>query len=132
LIKFFSKIYSHFLPKISSNSKISSPNFFFFFKIHKIPNSLIFSLTGRFLGVSGLFQVPGEVNGQLLGMSIALTTSFQTTPDGTMQVNVVNCTTVIQQSQFVLSPEGPLSTIVKTFEARFCGDLRICSKNFAN
>jgi hypothetical protein len=52
-------------------------------------------------------------------MSVALTTAFQATPDGTMQVNVVNCTTVIQQSNFVLSPEGPLSTIVKTFEVGF-------------
>lgn len=36
-----------------------------------------------------------------------------------MSVNVVNCTTFIQQSNFVLSPEGPLSTIVKTFEVGY-------------
>ncbi|KAI6175334.1 LBP / BPI / CETP family protein [Aphelenchoides bicaudatus] len=80
--------------------------------------NMAISLAGRFLGVAGLLQVSGGVSGQLLGMSVGLTTSFQATPDGTMQVTVVNCTTVIQQSNFVLSPEGPLSTIVKTFEVQ--------------
>lgn len=60
--------------------------------------------------------MPGKVRGQLLGMSVALSTSFRATADGLMAVNVVNCSTVIQQSQFVLDPEGPLSTVVKTFE----------------
>jgi hypothetical protein len=82
------------------------------------PQGLTFSLTGRFLGVSGLFEVPGGVSGQLVGMSLSLTTSFRAAPDGTMTVNVVNCSTVIQQSNFVLAPEGPLSTLVKTFEVR--------------
>jgi hypothetical protein len=101
-------------PPSISRIAFSAPSFITF----AIENTAI-SLTGRFLGVSGPFQVPGEVNGQMLGMSVSLTTSFQATPDGTMAVNVVNCSTVIQQSNFVLSPEGPLSTIVKTFELGF-------------
>jgi hypothetical protein len=87
---------------------------FFDYKI-----SIFLRLNGRFLGVSGPFEVPGEVNGQLLGMSVSLTTSFQATQDGTMSVNVANCSTFIQQSNFVLNPEGPLSALVKAFEVDF-------------
>ncbi|KAI1715687.1 bactericidal permeability-increasing protein [Ditylenchus destructor] len=75
------------------------------------------TLAGRFLGVSGPFQVAGRVNGQLTGLRIGLTTSFRTTPhDGLMAVNVVNCSTSLQQSHFNLDPEGPLSAVVKAFE----------------
>ncbi|KAI6218366.1 LBP / BPI / CETP family protein [Aphelenchoides fujianensis] len=100
-------------PPERSRIEFASPSFITF----AIENTAI-SLTGRFLGVSGPFQVPGTVNGQMSGMSVALTTAFRATPDGTMAVNVVNCSTVILQSNFILSPEGPLSAILKTFEVQ--------------
>ncbi|KAI6181005.1 LBP / BPI / CETP family protein [Aphelenchoides besseyi] len=100
-------------PPSHSKIEFAAPSFITF----AIENMAI-SLAGRFLGVSdsGLFSVPGQMNAQLSGMSVSLTTSFRVTPDGTMAVNVINCTTLIQQSNFVLSPEGPLSTLVKAFE----------------
>ncbi|CAD5219466.1 unnamed protein product [Bursaphelenchus okinawaensis] len=104
-----------FQPPSASFIKFSAPSFITF----AIENTAI-SLAGRFLGVAGagVFQVPGQVSGHMSGMSVSLTTSFRATQDGLMAVNVVNCSTVIQQSNFVLQPEGPLSTIVKTFEAQ--------------
>ena len=74
------------------------------------------SLGGRFLGVSGVFQVPGYVHGDLIGMSMTIVASFRATPEGLMEVRVVNCSTVINQILFNLEPEGPLGPIVKTFE----------------
>lgn len=76
-------------------------------------------LGGRFLGVSGVFQVPGYVHGQLNGMSMTLVVSFKALPDGLMAVQVINCSTVVSQIQFNLEPEGPLGPIVKTFEVCF-------------
>ncbi|CAD5226214.1 unnamed protein product [Bursaphelenchus xylophilus] len=104
-----------FQPPQASRINFAAPSFIIF----SIENTAI-SLAGRFLGVAGagVFQVPGQVSGHMSGMSVSLTTSFRATPDGLMSVNVVNCSTVIQQSNFVLNPEGPLSTIVKTFEAQ--------------
>ncbi|TMS39191.1 hypothetical protein L596_005756 [Steinernema carpocapsae] len=86
--------------------------------------NLDISLKGRFLGTTPLFTVPGVVHGDVRQMTIALTTSFRTTPEGHMAVNVVNCTTIIGYSQFTLSPEGPLSTIVKTFEVQINEGIR--------
>uniref|UniRef100_A0A1I8AFI1 BPI2 domain-containing protein n=1 Tax=Steinernema glaseri TaxID=37863 RepID=A0A1I8AFI1_9BILA len=104
--------------------------------------NLDITLTGRFLGTTPLFTVPGIVHGDIRQMTIALTTNFHTTQEGLMAVNVVNCSTVIGYSQFTLNPEGPLSAIVKTFElqineiirqripALFCNSLReIIEKN---
>uniref|UniRef100_A0A914CDS3 Lipid-binding serum glycoprotein C-terminal domain-containing protein n=2 Tax=Acrobeloides nanus TaxID=290746 RepID=A0A914CDS3_9BILA len=76
------------------------------------------SLAGRFLGSAGVFQVPGYVHGDLNGMSVSMVVSFKATQDGLMAVNVLNCSTIIYQSQFYLEPEGPLGPVVKTFEAQ--------------
>ncbi|KAE9553522.1 hypothetical protein FO519_003271 [Halicephalobus sp. NKZ332] len=82
------------------------------------------SLGGRFLGVSGVFQIPGYVHGDLIGMSMTIVVSFKATPDGLMAVQVVNCSTVISQIQFNLEPEGPLGPVVKTFESHINDAIR--------
>uniref|UniRef100_A0AC34Q3I8 Uncharacterized protein n=1 Tax=Panagrolaimus sp. JU765 TaxID=591449 RepID=A0AC34Q3I8_9BILA len=82
------------------------------------------NLGGRFLGVSGVFQVPGYVHGSLRGMSMTIVASFKATPEGLMSVQVVNCSTVIAEIQFTLEPEGPLGPVVKTFEAQINDAIR--------
>ncbi|KAK0399766.1 hypothetical protein QR680_003204 [Steinernema hermaphroditum] len=104
--------------------------------------NLDITLTGRFLGTTALFTVPGIVHGDIRQMTLALTTNFHATQEGLMAVNVVNCSTVIGYSQFTLNPEGPLSAVVKSFELQindiirqripnlFCNSLRqIIEKN---
>lgn len=73
-------------------------------------------MSGRFLGVSGPFQIPGAVFGDITGLDISIQTAFRATNEGYMAVNVANCLSRVQHSQFILSPEGPLSGIVKIFE----------------
>lgn len=76
----------------------------------------IYRLSGRFLGVAGPFNVPGSVHGQISNLGMSLLTSFRSTSNGLISVNVENCASNVQYSQFTLNPEGPLSAIVKMFE----------------
>lgn len=76
-------------------------------------------MSGRFLGSTGPFQIPGSVFGQITGLDISIQTAFRVNPEGYMTVNVVNCLSHVRTSQFILSPEGPLSGIVKIFEVFF-------------
>uniref|UniRef100_A0AC35FU32 Lipid-binding serum glycoprotein C-terminal domain-containing protein n=1 Tax=Panagrolaimus sp. PS1159 TaxID=55785 RepID=A0AC35FU32_9BILA len=95
----------------AAHIQFSAPSYL----ILSIENAAI-SLAGRFLGQSGVFQVPGYVHGDLIGMSVSIVASFRATQDGLMSVQVANCSTVVAQSRFNLEPEGPLGPIVKTFE----------------
>uniref|UniRef100_A0A7E4ZUG4 BPI2 domain-containing protein n=1 Tax=Panagrellus redivivus TaxID=6233 RepID=A0A7E4ZUG4_PANRE len=88
-----------------------------------IENAAI-SLDGRFLGESGVFQVPGYVHGDLVGMTVSVVVSFKALPDGLMSVQVVNCSTVVAQVHFSLEPEGPLGPVVKAFEAQINDAIR--------
>uniref|UniRef100_A0A914RXU6 Uncharacterized protein n=1 Tax=Parascaris equorum TaxID=6256 RepID=A0A914RXU6_PAREQ len=74
------------------------------------------ALTGRFLGLIGLISIKGAVTGDIRQMGVAIQTQFKTTPDGLMQVKVVNCSTAVHYSQFFIDAEGPFSGFVKTFE----------------
>ncbi|XGW26548.1 hypothetical protein V3C99_007282 [Haemonchus contortus] len=74
------------------------------------------SLAGAFYGTGGPFQVEGFVDGSITGMTVALTAEFATSVDGTMGVQVPNCSTVITHSHFNIDPQGPMGPLVKTLE----------------
>uniref|UniRef100_A0A0M3IIC1 BPI2 domain-containing protein n=1 Tax=Ascaris lumbricoides TaxID=6252 RepID=A0A0M3IIC1_ASCLU len=76
------------------------------------------ALTGRFLGLIGLISIQGAVTGDIRQMGVAIQTEFKTTPDGLMQVKVVDCSTTVLYSQFFIDAEGPFSGFVKTFEVQ--------------
>lgn len=77
---------------------------------------VIFRIAGDFFGQAGLFQVSGQTEGVLNGLTVALTSELLVQQDGSMIVKVPNCSTIIQRSHFNLHPEGPLGPIIKTFE----------------
>ncbi|CAD6195693.1 unnamed protein product [Caenorhabditis auriculariae] len=57
------------------------------------------------------------MDGSLVGLTVALTTEFVTSSDGSMAAIVGNCSTIIVRSHFNLHPVGPMGLFVKNLEA---------------
>ncbi|CAI2354664.1 unnamed protein product [Caenorhabditis sp. 36 PRJEB53466] len=87
------------------------------------PRHVILGLENLDIGLGSEFKanalpivVEGSLEGQINGMTVALTTEMLTDVNGKMNAVVRNCSALISNSKITLNPTGPMSIFVKTFE----------------
>ncbi|CAJ0959412.1 unnamed protein product, partial [Mesorhabditis belari] len=81
-------------------------------------------IAGSFDGTAPPFQLSGNLDGFIQGMTIAMTAEFIRTEPGLINVRVSNCSTIIQQSNFNIYPTGPTSGLIKAFEGQINDGIR--------